>query len=112
MFSLISDMYVMMFGSLWGVIISALFTLVVVVPIRSDDLPFATRPSCIYEGTFTSTSNWDGYLANVTFGDSGGNIQFEFSYPTAKCCQSVLFYLEEQVIDHENVLKISMKRTN
>ena len=51
---------------------------------------------CIYDGVLKTDSDWYGFLANVSIMDSG-RMTFEFSYPADRCCQSILFYLEEQM---------------
>ena len=51
---------------------------------------------CLYEGHVQTNRDWYGYLANVTVLLTG-RMTFEFSYPADKCCQSVLFYLEDQM---------------
>lgn len=51
---------------------------------------------CIYEGHLETDKNWYGYLANISVRTTGQLI-FEFAYPADRCCQNVLFYLEDQL---------------
>lgn len=51
---------------------------------------------CSYEGHLKTEKNWFGFLVNLTVLEMG-RLTFELSYPAEKCCQNILFYLEEQV---------------
>ena len=51
---------------------------------------------CVYEGHLLTEKDWYGFLANITV-VSTGRMTFRFSYPADKCCQNVLFYLEDQI---------------
>ena len=51
---------------------------------------------CIYEGNLKTERDWFGFLANITIMTTG-RMTFEFAYPAEKCCQNILFYLEDQV---------------
>lgn len=51
---------------------------------------------CIYEGHLQTDKNWYGYLANISVRTTGQLI-FEFAYPADRCCQNILFYLEDQI---------------
>ena len=39
--------------------------------------------------------DWYGYIANISVRTTG-QLGFEFVYPADRCCQNVLFYLDEQ----------------
>ena len=41
-------------------------------------------------------SDWYGYIANVSVRTTA-QLSFEFVYPADRCCQNVLFYIDEQV---------------
>jgi len=58
--------------------------------------PDGAGTPCIYEGRVETERNWFGYLANVTVRTTG-QLSFEFAYPAHRCCQNVLFYLEDQM---------------
>ena len=58
--------------------------------------PTDTMLPCVYEGHLKTDRNWYGFLANVTIMTTG-RMTFTFSYPADKCCQNVLFYLEDQM---------------
>ena len=51
---------------------------------------------CIYDGTLKTESDWYGFIANISIMESG-RMTFQFSYPAERCCQSILFYLEDQL---------------
>ena len=51
---------------------------------------------CLYTGTIKTHTDWHGFIANISIMDSG-RMTFEFTYPADKCCESVLFYLEDQI---------------
>ena len=51
---------------------------------------------CVYEGELKTDKDWYGFMANITIMTTG-RMTFEFEYPADKCCQNVLFYLEDQV---------------
>ncbi len=51
---------------------------------------------CLYKGSLKSDRSWFGFLTNITIMNTG-RMTFQFSYPAEKCCQNILFYLEDQV---------------
>ncbi len=51
---------------------------------------------CLYKGSLKSDRSWYGFLTNITIMNTG-RMTFQFSYPAEKCCQNILFYLEDQV---------------
>lgn len=58
--------------------------------------PVWSAMPCVYEGHLLTEKDWYGFLANITIMTTG-RMTFEFTYPADKCCQNVLFYLEDQV---------------
>lgn len=73
----------------------------------------AEQSPCIYEGQIRSNKLWYGFIANVTIMTTGV-LHFEISYPAEKCCQNILFYLDDQISilnarmncwDKENLLR-------
>lgn len=61
-----------------------------------NDLDASTESPCVFEGHISSTSNWFGYLANLSVMHSG-RMLFEFTYAADRCCISILFYTEQQL---------------
>ena len=61
-------------------------------------LPLSSRSGipCLYEGHLKTDRNWFGFLANITIMTTG-RMTFKFTYPADKCCQNILFYLEDQM---------------
>ncbi len=64
-------------------------------------LPLPTKSAtngipCLYKGSLKSDCSWFGFLTNITIMNTG-RMTFQFSYPAEKCCQNILFYLEDQV---------------
>ena len=51
---------------------------------------------CVFTGKILSKDSWFGFLANVTFAQSGRLI-YRFVYPADTCCAKVLFYDQDQV---------------
>jgi hypothetical protein len=61
---------------------------------RAAGFPGAGSP-CVFEGHLKTDRNWYGYLANVSFVTTA-RMTFEFTYPADRCCQTILFYTNEQ----------------
>ena len=61
-------------------------------------LPLSSKSGipCLYEGHLKTDRNWFGFLANITI-MATGRMTFKFTYPADKCCQNILFYLEDQM---------------
>ncbi len=56
----------------------------------------STGIPCLYEGHLKTDRNWFGFLVNITIMTTG-RMTFHFQYPADKCCQNILFYLEDQM---------------
>lgn len=59
-------------------------------PITNGDV------SCIFERKLNVSSNWYGFLANVSF-VRGGGMRFLFTYPVSRNVQNILLYTEDDV---------------
>jgi hypothetical protein len=57
-------------------------------------VPGAGTP-CVFEGHLKTDRNWFGYLANVSVVTTA-RMTFEFTYAADRCCQTILFYTDEQ----------------
>ena len=51
---------------------------------------------CVIEGTLNTSSNWYGYIANLTLLAEGG-FNFKLSYPYLRQVQNVILYNEEDI---------------
>ena len=86
-------------GGVWpgtggALLVHAVRTLALVALLGA--VPTDTMLPCVYEGHLRTDRDWYGFLANVTIMTTG-RMTFTFTYPADKCCQNVLFYLEDQM---------------
>ncbi len=80
-----------------SVFINSLLTLLFMFALLPLSAHSATNGiPCLYKGSLKSDRSWFGFLTNITIMNTG-RMTFQFSYPAEKCCQNILFYLEDQV---------------
>lgn len=64
---------------------------------KSPNPPMAySDSSCVLEGRLNTSSNWYGFLANISLA-RGGGMHFQFTYPAVRRVQNILLYNETDV---------------
>lgn len=62
----------------------------------SERIEISKGVPCVYEGHLKSPKNWYGFIANISVINTA-RMTFEFVFPSTVCCQSILFYSEDQM---------------